>query len=337
MFIIKRNIFFYLIFVTQISFGQTDEDSLKNRKHNEYCIPQIPGIKKTKGFEFNCLTAQDYTIISNINDTLTLGHIDYDYKITVKAKIPLVLRDDIKLIMGLKFDGDKIIFSDNLSSNNTFYNSLNKKRLKSYGTSFNLVKSFIGNRYILGRASFRLSGDFKKEELDDYFRSSLSVIYGIRAREDLSWGVGVSYGYSFGRQYVFPVFVYSRKFTEKWSLNAFLPVKITLGYKINDKNTIDLVNEIKGDSYNIRIDDFDPNNLFLERSNLLTKITYEREIYDFLWFGLSMGNRFNIAFDLSEKNTFLNRNTPQVTNELKNAIFYQASIFLVPPKKWRNK
>ena len=71
--------------------------------------------------------------------------------------------------------------------------------------------------------------------------------------------------------------------------------------------------------------------------NLLTKITYEREIYDFLWFGLSVGNRFNIAFDLSEKNTFLNRNTPQVTNELKNAIFYQASIFLVPPKKWRNK
>ena len=79
------------------------------------------------------------------------------------------------------------------------------------------------------------------------------MVYGVRARNDLSWGAGVSYSYSFGRQFVFPVFVYSRKFSEKWSINAFLPIKISLGYKINDKSTLDFVNEIKGDSYNISI------------------------------------------------------------------------------------
>src|SRR5690606_31041710 len=96
--------------------------------------------------------------------------------------------------------------------------------------------------------------------------------------------------------------------------------------------------DVEGDSYHIAIDSPPLNTiktLELRRSDVRLLLTFEQEIYDFLWLGISGGYRFNINFNLSENNHFSNDFI--LKNDIENSPFITLSIFAVPPKSLQEK
>ncbi len=327
----------FLLLITQSIFGQVSKvDSLYEVgicDGNGYCIPRLSGLPRPKGVELKYKKGRDYKIRTNITGTSYATPLDGNVLLDAKIRFPVVLKDNFTMVVGVRYNTEEFNFEQEQSRSNEFYKSLDNKLLKSIGTSVYIIKPFIGNKFLIGRVNFRLSGDFAQSELDDYFRSSLTVVYGKRASKNVSWGVGLNYSYNFGRQTLLPVFSYSRKFSDKWSMAAILPVNLGFTYIINDKNVVRIVNRVTGDSYNVKVKNYTQDNLFLKKSDLLSSVVYEREIHDFLWFSAAVGNQFNINFDLFEENTFQKRGTPEIDNSLSNTLFFEVGIFLVPPKK----
>ena len=329
-----------LLLISQYLWGQSQTDSLIKAgicDAKGYCIPQIPGLGRTRGFEIKYRNVLNYKIETEIADSSFGDFMNINRKLNIKLRFPVVLKDNFKMVTGVSYESEEFKFKNQTDLGNEFYEAINDKHLKSLGLSVYMLKPFLGDRYLLSRSSFRLSGDFTRKELLDYFRASVSVLYGKRARSDLSWGIGLSYNYSFGRQLVIPVIAYTQKFSNKWSVSSFLPVKISFKYIANEKNIFEFVNKFGGEKYNLRLKSFNDDNLYLERSDFLSMLVYEREIHDFLWVSISTGGRFNLNFDLSENNLFLKRSPPQIKNTLSDAVFYELSLFIVPPRKWGNK
>ncbi len=341
--IVLTRLFFWiciLLCMNSTATGQSQRDTLFEEgicDNNGFCIPQIPGLPRSKGLIIRYEQSNNQIIKSEFSDSSHSGSIDESNLLMMKLRIPILLKDNLKILIGAEYKEEKYQFDEASLLGSAAYLSLNQKPLKMLSTSAYVVKPFRGNSYALGRVKVKLSGDFTRNELDDYFRSSLSLIYGKRAKSNMSWGVGLNYNYSFGQQFIFPIVAYSKVISSTWNMDALLPVSIKVRYKINDGNLLELSNRLTGDSYNIGFKDLGRNNLFLEKSDLLTELIYEREIHDFFWASASLGHRYNMRFNLSDENIFPARTAPLIKSKLTNAMFASVSLFLVPPRSWAKR
>ena len=77
------------------------------------------------------------------------------------------------------------------------------------------------------------------------------------------------------------------------------------------------------------------NKLHLFRSELRYTLNYEREIHDWLWFGIEAGYRQNLRFNLT--NGPRGRADVIIRNTLRDAPVVNASIFVVPPRFFLKK
>ena len=217
----------------------------------------------------------------------------------------------------------------------SFYESLERKDLRSIGTSLYILKPFKGNKYFLFRASFKLNGDYFLDHIPnaDFLKISVSPLVGWKHSPTVSYAVGAALGYNFGRPTIYPLFSYNRYFNKRWGIESVLPVNIKLRFKPNEKNIFYTYAEVKGASYTIQLNDqqYGDAALHLRKSEVRFLLSYEREVHDWLWVGFEGGYRSNINFELSESNR---RNSDVlVSNKFQGAPVFNLSLFIVPPRK----
>lgn len=299
-----------------------------------FCIQSIKGIPKPKGFEFNYRQIRDYDIKTKFLEDSYNGKVNQNRETTVKLILPVIRRDHFFLALGAKYEVEEFRFEKGSINNNSFYEYLEDKPLRSIGLSGYVGKSLKGDKFIIGRVNTRLSGDIDKSKISNYFRSTVSVIYAQKRSPTVSWGAGLTYNNTFGRQLILPVLTYNQRFTEKLSARILLPVSIQLNYLMNEKNVLRLNNKLSGDNYYINSGPIASSDLYLSKSDFFSTLSYEREIYDFIWVSATIGYHMNYKFDLSTTNKLLSVDAPVISNDIKNASSFQFSIFFVPPKKW---
>ncbi len=307
---------------------------------NGYCQPGIEGLSRPKGIIFNYKNVLNYSINSEFNDKQYSEEITRDRVSQFKIRLPVLLKPSFKFLMGFEYSGQKYKFKDNLRTDNDFFVLLNRKPLQTLALKFYTIKAFKPNKYLAARVGFRLSGDYANKlenPLLDYLRASATVLYGFKLSRDLTWGAGLSFSYTFGRRILLPILSYEKRFNDYLSIELALPYKIELRYGINPSNILLFVNRVSGDRYNIYMPTISSENLYLESSSFISKIRFEKEIYDFLWGGIDIGYRRNVEFGISTENNFQRRNNPLFTNRLTDGLILNTSIFLVPPKKFKQK
>jgi hypothetical protein len=108
---------------------------------------------------------------------------------------------------------------------------------------------------------------------------------------------------------------------------------VRIRYSPNDQNYFYSGLELAGGSY--RLDNRDSafmtfSKLHLFRSELRYIVNYERAIHDWLWFGMEIGWRKNLRFNLTN-GPKANSNVI-VSNKLSGALIANLSLFVVPPK-----
>jgi hypothetical protein len=296
-------------------------------------------MQKPKGIEIKYERIMDYGIRSQARGEGLAdgsGEVSRSRRWEFKGKVPLVNRPAFKLAAGLHYLVEEYRFENVAVPAYPFYASLEDKSLKSLGASLYLLKSTPGQTFFVLRASVSLNGDYQAGSLPtaDYLRVSVSPLLGWKKTPDLSYGLGFSYSYDFGRPAIYPVLVYNQTFSPRWGVEALLPAYVKLRCNIDPKSVAYLKAEGNGANYNLRLaypNRQDTRTYYLRSLAARVVLDYEREIYDFLWCGLEAGVRRNLDFSLATTNR--RRSSTVLDNRLNDAFFFEATLFLVPPKR----
>ncbi len=305
-----------------------------------FCVPAVFGMTRSKGIIIKQERVFDYRITS---DGTEAGYgqgedeVKFNKRWQFKLRFPVLMKPGFKLAMGLEYFKEEYHFEGFPENDYPLYQSLEDKPLRSIGTTVYLVKPWLGNRYFMMRVGVKFNGDEGLGNLidSDKLRVSLAPLIGWKKNPYTSYAFGLAYSYDFGRQRVYPVVSYNHTFNNRFGLESILPLEVKLRYTMTEKNLFYATTEFNGATYNIKLDDPsfpEDEDYYLRKSEVRFLVTYEREIHDWLWFSLETGLRSNITFELVDSPK-RNANTV-IDNEFNSAFLLNASIFVVPPRKF---
>lgn len=340
----KKSYFICVGFCIMLLVASSDAQEIFSwSKEKEYCSPSVIGLPRVKAVIVKFELQPGYKIIS----TGKLGNygnseakIDRNRRWDLRLRFPIVNKPSIIIAGGIKYTNEEFRFDNNPVNNYKFYTNLEDRPLKSIGIHFYVVKPTKNKKYFILRSSFDLNGDYGSEKFGkkEFLKFSITPQIGWKQNENLSYGVGFSYGYTFGVPLIVPVFSFNKNFSCHLGIESVLPVSLKLRYTKNEKNYWYTGLELAGASY--RLDNegtpfsaYDKLHLF--RSEIRYMLTYEREIHNWLWFSIESGYRQNLRFSLN--NGPRARSDVIISNKLKGAPVINASIFVVPPQQFLKK
>ena len=323
--------------------SQTDDQISSGQDKAGTASPSVEGNRKSKAISLT------YNVISNY-EIRSISHLpgleDSEAQVRrlnefeVKVKAPIVLKPQIKIIAGFKYQLEEYNFYNPKNLSSGVDDNLEDKNLHVLAMDLNYLRSLDDRRYMLARVRFALNGDYGEGDfpLTNYLKVMASGAYGWKLNPRNSVALGLSLNYTLGRPAVYPIVIWNKTWNEKWGFESILPARFLIRHNVNDKFLLLAGYELKGNSYHITIDSpplSEFRALELRRSDIMAKVTLEREIYDFLWISADVGYRFNINFDLSKDNSF--NNQAILSNSVDPSPYFQISLFVVPPKRLATK
>ncbi len=314
----------------------------KIAKSVKYDSPSVVGGRRSKALTIGLmlLPAFDIRSVSRI-EALEDANIQVKNLevVGIKLKIPIILKPRTKLIFGFGYRYEEYNLREEQPQPAVFAN-LKDKKLNSLDFNLFLSRAIAPNRFLIMRGGVQFNGDYgqNKFPIARYTKYIFSGIYGWKKNKYTFNGVGLYFNYNLGSPSLYPAFVWNKTFNEKWGIESILPAKINLRYNFSEQSILVASTEIEGSSYHIVLND-PPLSAFqaleLRRADILNAITFEQEIYDFLWFSMSVGYRHNVNFDVSEDNKI--GSATIIDNQVGGGPFAQISLFVVPPGKLTTK
>ncbi len=338
---------FLMVSFSPCAFGQI-EDSLavvlSDMDMPDEATPSVVGDRKGKAIEVNynlfpAFKVKSFSKYPGISDAES--EFKQAKSLEFKIKVPVILKKRTKIIAGLKYRNEEYEFKDPESLDYPLYENLEDKNLRALSLDFYLVQSLKNYHFFLSKVGLQLNGDFSDDSslpFTRFIKYTASGLYGWKKDSYNAYGFGVYLSYTFGRPRIYPAFLWNKSINPKWGIEALLPANFYLKHNLSEKSILLGGFDVDGDSYHIVIDSPPLNTistLELRRSDIRVLLSYEQEIYDFLWFGISGGYRFNINLNLSENNDFSNDFI--LKNEIENSPFLTLSLFAVPPKSLTEK
>lgn len=303
-----------------------------------YCSPSVRGLPRSKGVIFSKESSLDHNIDYSDNGTVS-ERIDQNSRYSFKMKVPVINKEHFKLVMGGGYAQEQFEFEQSTELSNPLFLALQDRPLRSLSLSTYMVKPMLNNRYIVFRMQGRLNGDFDSKALgySEFLRINAVGVYGWKLSPDRILAVGASFNHLFGRATVIPVVLYYHTVNDHWGLEANLPANFRLRYMPNERNVLYGGMALSGANYRLdAIADAAP--FFLEKSEIRSTLTYEREIHDWCWIGLTVGHRGQFSFDASSTNNVSRRpNDLILETQVEGTLFYNLSLFIVAPRKFLNK
>jgi hypothetical protein len=327
-----------ILFVLLLKNECNSQEIFSWTKETAYCNPSVVGLPRAKALIVKYELQPEYKITSTAkqgNYGNSEAKVDRNRRLDFRLRFPIINKPSLTIAAGIKYTHEEFRFANAAGNNYSLYKDLEDRPLKSLGLHFYVVKPTRTKKYFILRASFDLNGDYTSSNIGkiDFLKFSISPLIGWKQNENLSYALGVSYGYTFGVPLVIPVFSINKNFNCHWGIESLLPVNIRLRYTPNPKNYFYTGLELAGSSYRLEskgtaFSTYDKLHLF--RSELRATVNYERELHDWLWFGIEAGYRDNIFFNLT--NGARSRSNIIIDNRLKAAPVINASLFVVPPK-----
>lgn len=334
----KVKAFIFILSIFPVYNGVHAQETLLNCTDSLFCIPGIMGLPRAKGIVIRRESTLNYGIKSQAENPIgdASGEIQNNSRWEFKLRAPILNKPNFKIAFGVTYFVEESRFENSNDLNYGLYDNLERRNLKSLRGELFFVKPTVSNRYFLLRIGVGLNGDFNLEEnigAKAFLRYSISPLIGWKKKDNLSYAVGIAYAYSFGKRSVFPLLSYNYTFNQNWGVESILPIKVKLRYNTTDqKNYFYLKSELNGANYGVRLSDVNDGLAYLDKSEFRTMVVWEREIHDWLWFGIEAGYRENINYDISDSFDIDSKSI--IRNKLNGAFIWNLNIFLVPPRKF---
>ncbi len=283
-----------------------------------------------------------HTILTSTSDNPELGdttaQVNMVNEFRVKVKAPLWIKDNTNILYGFAYSYQEYKFDDPNDLTYSLYQNIENKHLKIIENNIYFNHYLTRRRFVVAKLGTSFNGDYSKDDLPlvRYLKVTFSASYGFRRRDDLAWGIALYYNYSFGRQSIYPAILYKRAFNNNFGVEALFPGKINFYYSAWRGNFFNAGYTLEGASYRIQIDSAPLNqfrSLELRRSDISPYFAFEQQIYDFIWFNITAGYRFNINFNVDRDNRISTERL--IHNTIKPTPYLSASLFLTIPKKFR--
>ncbi|TGE17772.1 DUF6268 family outer membrane beta-barrel protein [Hymenobacter elongatus] len=309
--------------------------------NQQFATPSVVGMGPSKGLVFRYERVPQFNVSSSGQ---AVGLTDYSSQATknarfmVKGYIPMLNHPHLKLILGVNYEREEFKFRER-PAGYELYDNIEDKGLKTLGAQLAVIRPVNAVNWYIFRVKGELSGDYTSQELSvrDYLRVSSEFLYGWKRSPTFSWGLGVQLGYTFGRFSPYPALLYNRTFNQRWGVEALFPARVTARYNASPRSlfyagySVDGLNYIVKLRKPLRYEGANLNSLELRETEVKLRGRWEREIYDFLWFGAEAGYRYNYAFDAFDRTN--NNRIKIIDSKLAGAPYASLELFIVPPRK----
>lgn len=310
------------------------EDVLLTESDNTFVQKLRESEPRPKFFELNYSFVRDVSISSksDIFDR-NQNEIEFNPRFELKLKAPIILKENLSIIGGFVWKQEFFDFENTSPEAERYYENLDRRNLQNIGLRLYVKKNLSDDKFIFAYWNGNLnSDDVSLSDFIDQLRTNVSVIFVKKVNELTQIGYGGAFGYTFGGANIFPVFMYTQTFSKNFNIEMLLPKSIKLRYTSSAMMHYYMISEINGASYFLReptVEGFEK--VTFQRSAVNLKFRLEREIYDWLWFGLEAG--YNIPINLFISEPRKNRKDAIITFSASATPIFGFSLFAVVPKK----
>jgi hypothetical protein len=279
-------------------------------------------LENHSGYNANPKTAQ------NMN---SLTRIKQDMSLKLRVGIPIILQSKTIFAVQLKYDQQ---FYRTETSQNDLFNYLNSNQLTNAGVTLFYQKKRGTNKTLSFAAAAELASD--QWTFNQYSNRYLA---NVNYMNDLNTTTSIGYGgvvnYALGVWNVYPTFSYRKKLSNKSLFEAFLPSKVNYRYHLNPRTYLIAEMELVNWRFNVTnpIPEIE-GSLTLIRADVYFKFRLEKEIHDWLWFGVDTGFIHNLNYGLTSPGGRM-RDAVQQFN-VKDSGFIRFWIFVLPPSELWN-
>lgn len=206
--------------------------------------------------------------------------------------------------------------------------SLDRRGLRSTSLQGTVFKPFNEKNFIIVQSQGDLNGNYRSfaEISGKAMTYSATAIYGWKKNDNLIWGLGAARTYRLGQLIYVPVLLWNKTFNERWGAEVLLPAKAAVRRNFGTTSLLSLGFELEGNAYHL-------NDVggFLRRGELKPRITYERQIKNFIWFTAQAGLRYNARFNVFADQNPVSNEVPTFENTIGNPLFFNIGVHLVSP------
>lgn len=282
--------------IAQYSPQPPHEGGVELAKEKLFCQPGVENSSKGRGLLLQYGRAGSFTYRPKgaPADGIQNSSVSGAEQVTAKIKIPLANKPGFKALLGYEYNAESFHISRPGSIRGDAFLNLDGNPLRSNKYSLYLTKSF-DDKYYAGlrlRAAYR--GDYDQGMSLDrrYATFSGLAVFGVKPRPDVEWGAGLMYSDNFFSRQLLPFIIYNQSFSDRWGIEAVLPVQVMGRYNFSPLSMLLFGAEYQSQSYAIGLRDgglpaVQP--YYFKHSEIALKASFDQHLYSWLWLNLEAG------------------------------------------------
>lgn len=325
---IIRNIVFLvlLVFSANTSFCQDTDSLTQSSSPKDIKLSYVRPV-------FLQFSVRTLPAINNYPNGANAQNLDYrnNKSYNIKMNFPILRSTKFDIIGQLRYNNEQLHLGTELSSK--------EKEIHFDNMGFSFLMKYKLNKlyYLAGHVSGFLKADnINFQNYASILDYSGSILFG-KNFDYGEVGLGALIGNSLGRFRIYPIVLLNYQLSDTWKIEMKFPKEIQIR-KIIKQDNFYLVGgtEINGSSYFISEDIYyGVENLEYRRAAIDFRIGLEKEVYDFLWFGVDLGVSQPIYSALIQSGEPTKNKLFDFNHSF--APYGSISIFLVPPRALFNK
>ena len=252
-------------------------------------------------------------------------------RINMKLKLPIVLKENFKVLIGVSHRLEDFQFGIQSAENIGIQSfSYFDRQLKKSAFNVMALRSLTPKHYLIFIAEASFNGDFAQVYNFDkrYALYKAAGILGIKKNENEELGLGLSVAAGFRGTSIYPFIVYNKTFNDKWGLESILPVKVHLRRNFNHGNLLLIGAQFLSRSYSIDLDNSPTDPFHLTRQEIMVSAAWQKQLKGWLWASASTGYIFSLSNRVRDVH-----NTDMVKLNGDSGVFAKVGLFLSPGKK----
>lgn len=322
-----------LFFTVSFSFAQEISEALVIDGEVNFCKPGVLNKSPGKGLLLEYRYQPNFTFS---NDEVPKSTVDNNLRFNSKIKIPVIIKPNLKVLIGFRYMIEKYNFEKDDVSNYPLFNALDGQDLKTSGIALYASKSLNDRFYASVRLGFTHSGDYNRfaTAQSRYATYRAVGVFGVKKREDFEYGFGIMYSKSFRNTTVLPFGFINKTYNNKWGIECGIPVSIKVRRNFKDGSLLLFGPQFNSRNYSLDVANAESQSfdiVHFRRAGVETSFTYQQRLKGWIWVQATAGYMANLKAKVE------NTTTSGVDAQLKqaNSLYGSIGIFLSPPSKNR--
>lgn len=307
------------------AYGDADNKEIKS-----YCTQKVLYLSPTRfisvGYELQ--TPFDIKTQSQMGgSTMLHSNVNMARGLRLAFNTPVISRSNFILSLGLTYWNTSFDKGHHTSSTE-FKNNLFDKGLRTTGLNATIFKPLNDKNFLIFQGNADLNGTYQNfnEINSKQLTYSAAAIYGWKKSDNLMWGLGAARTYRLGELIYVPVLLYNNTFNPKWGVEVLFPSRAAVRRNFGTTSMLLLGYELEGNAYYLG-----DKNGYLRRGEIKPRISYERQLKNFIWFSAQAGMRINGRFNVFDTQNPTKNEMARITNTLMNPLYFNIGFNLVSP------